>query len=138
GGREGQGCRDAGRTTCCVSRYDADLRGRRQRVAAVHVAPVPCGWDRPAARATLHVSRPPLPERRPRNRRECRDDARRALRLRRDRRRRARPQPHDGEFAPGMLCVRTPRGQGRRGESEAMSTITITDLEAAVEDAAAY
>src|SRR6059036_4020190 len=37
-----------------------------------------------------------------------------------------------------MLCVRTPRGKSRRGESEAMSTITITDLEAAVEDAAAY
>src|SRR5947199_7996367 len=37
-----------------------------------------------------------------------------------------------------MLCVRTPRGQGRCGESEDMSTITITDLGAAVEDAAAY
>src|SRR5881397_2697414 len=37
-----------------------------------------------------------------------------------------------------MLCVRTPRGQGRCGEGDAMSTITIIDLEAAVEDAAAY
>src|SRR6266513_5314578 len=37
-----------------------------------------------------------------------------------------------------MLCVRTPRGQSRSGESEGMSTITVTDLEAAVEDAAAY
>src|SRR5205814_9196257 len=65
-------------------------------------------------------------------------DARRTVRMRRDRRRHARPQPHDGQFAPGMLCFRTPRGQGRRGESATMSTITTTDLEAAVENAAAH
>src|SRR5438105_7688146 len=34
-----------------------------------------------------------------------------------------------------MLCLRAPRGQGGR---HGMSTITVTDLEAAVEDAAAY
>src|SRR5580765_2231690 len=58
--------------------------------------------------------------------------------MRRDRRRDARPQPHDGKQPARVLRLRPARGQGRSGESERMSTITITDLEAAVEDAAAY
>src|SRR5438876_11063175 len=37
-----------------------------------------------------------------------------------------------------MLRLRTPRRQSRCRESERMSTVTTTDLEAAVEDAAAH
>src|SRR5215218_7336409 len=37
-----------------------------------------------------------------------------------------------------MLCLRPARRQGRRREGEDMSTVTTTDLEAAVEDAAAH
>ena len=79
---------------------------------------------RPAARRRSHLPRPPLPERRPHDRHRLADDARGALRLRRDRRRHARPQPHDGQLPSGMLCVRPARRQGRRRESERMSTVT--------------
>src|SRR5205085_6326449 len=65
-------------------------------------------------------------------------DGRRPLRVRRDRGRHTRAQPHDGQLTARVLRVRTPRRQGCSGESDGMSTVTTTDLEAAVEDAAAY
>src|SRR6266545_2759831 len=114
-GRARQRGRDARRTTGRVPGYAADLRGRRQRVAAVHAPQIPCRRDRPTARTALHIPRPPLPERR----------------------RHSRPQPHDGEQPPRVLRLRPPRGQDRCRESESMSTV-ITDLEGVVEDAAAH
>ena len=49
------------------------------------------------------------------------DDARGPLRLRRDRRRHARPQPDDGQLASRMLRLRAPRRQGGSRESERMT-----------------
>ena len=92
----------------------------------------------PLSREDLHVPRPPLPERRPRDRHRRGDDARGPVRLRRDRRRHARAQPHDGQLAARVLRLRPPRRQGRRRESERMSTASTTDLQHAVEDAAAH
>ncbi len=92
----------------------------------------------PLQEKILHLPRPPLPERGPHDRHRLADDDRRALRLRRDRGRHARPQPNDGQLPSGMLCVRPPSRQGRRRESERMSTVTTTDLQHAVEDAAAH
>ena len=69
---------------------------------------------------------------------ERRDDARRRLRLRRDRRRDARAKPHDGQLTPRVRRLRPPGRSDRRDESEGMSTITTTDLAQAVEDAAAH
>ena len=43
------------------------------------------------------------------------------LRVRRDRRRHARPQPHDGQLPSGMLRLRPPGRQSRGRESERMS-----------------
>ena len=96
------------------------------------------GGHRPARRAAPHLPGAPLPERRPRDRHERRDDARGRLRLRRDRRRHARAKPHDGQLAARVRRLRPPRRDGRRDESEGMSTITTTDLAQAVEDAAAH
>ena len=64
--------------------------------------------------------------------------ARRSLRLRRDRRRNPRAEPHDGQLSPGMCRIRTAGRPGRRRESERMSTVTGTDIQHAVEDAAAH
>ena len=44
---------------------------------------------------------------------DARDDARRPLRLRRDRGRHARPEPDDGQLAARVLRLRAPRRQGR-------------------------
>ena len=74
----GRGRRDARRPPGGAARHDADRRARRRDLAAVHAAPLPFRRDRPAAGADPHLSRPPLPERRPRHRRARRDDARRA------------------------------------------------------------
>ena len=74
---------------------------------------------RPARREDPHLPRPPLPERRARDRHGRRDDARGAVRLRRDRRRHPRAESHDGQLAARMRRLRPPRRQGRRGESEA-------------------
>ena len=109
-GGEGQGRRDAGRPPRRLARHDADRPARRGAVPPVHAAPLPRRGNRPARREALHVSRPPLPERRSRHRRGRRDDARRAVRLRRDRRRHARAQPHDGQLA---ARVRRLRPEGR-------------------------
>ena len=49
GGREGQRRRDARRPARCLPRHHPDTGKRRERLPAVHVAPVPCGRDRPAA-----------------------------------------------------------------------------------------
>ena len=67
------------------------------------------------------------------------EDARRrrgALRLRRDRGRDARAQPHDGQLAARVHRVRAASRQGRGGEGR-MSTVAV-DLQQAVEDAAAH
>src|SRR5207253_10648303 len=81
-------------------------------------------------------SRPPLPERRPRDRHGRRDDARGRVRVRRDRRRDARAEPHDGQLAARVRGLRPSRRSRRRRESQ-MSSVA-TDLQQAVEDAAAY
>src|SRR5581483_4714859 len=62
-----------------------------------------------------------LPERRPRDRHERRDDRRGAVRLRRDRRGHARSQPHDGELAARMRRLRTPCRPRRCGEGAGVS-----------------
>ena len=92
----------------------------------------------PLRRADPHLPRPPLPERRPRHRHGRRDDARGPLRLRRDRRRHARAQPHDGQLPARVRRLRAPRRQGSRDEGEGMSVDVTTDLQQAVEDAAAH
>ena len=74
---QGQRRRDAGRPAGRLPRHDAHRGRRRERVPAVHAAPVPCGRDRPAEGTDPDLPRPPLPERRPRDRRGCTDDARR-------------------------------------------------------------
>src|SRR5205823_632151 len=79
---------------------------------------------------------PPLPERRSRDRRECRDDARRPLRLRRDRRWDTRTEPDDGQLAARVLRVR-PEGRSR-GCGEGGMSVVETDLQGVVEDAAAH
>ena len=68
-GREGQGRRDARRPARRLPRHDAHLGARRRALAPVHAAPLPRGGNRPARGEDLHVPRPPLPERRPRDRR---------------------------------------------------------------------
>ena len=73
----------------------------------------------PLVRADLHLPCAPLPERRPRDRHRRRDDARRALRLRRDRGRHARPQPDDGQLPARVLRL---RAQGREGSSRKEQT----------------
>ena len=78
----------------------------------VHAPPLSRRRDRPAQREDLHVPGPPLPERRSRDRHGRRDDARRRLRVRRDRRRHARAQPDDGQ-PPAR--VRRLRSTGRSG-----------------------
>ena len=98
-GREGPRRRDSRRTTRRLARHDADPGGRRGDLAPVHAAPLPRGGHRPARGADPHLPGAPLPERRARDRRARRDDRRGALRLRRDRRRDARPQPDDGQLA---------------------------------------
>ena len=107
-------------------------------LAPVHASPLPRCGDRPARAADPHVPRAPLPERRPDDRHRRPDHARGPLRLRRDRRRDARAQPHDGQLSPGMCCIRTAGRPGRRRESERMSTVTTIDIQHAVEDAAAH
>ena len=57
------------------------------------------GGHRPALRADPDLPGAPLPERRPRDRRARRDDARGAVRMRRDRRRHPRAEPDDGQLA---------------------------------------
>ena len=115
-------------------------RGRRRDLAPVHAPPLPRGGIDPLAEPILTYPVPPLPERRPRDRRARRDDARGPLRLRRDRGRHARPQPDDGQLAARVLRLRTPaRRPGRRGERRAHEhDVTTTDLQHAVEDAAAH
>ena len=118
--------------TTRIAEEDAD------DLAAVHAAPLPQRRHRPLARADPHLPGAPLPERRPRDRRARRDDGGGALCVRRDRRRHARPEPHDGQLTPRVHRVRPTCRKGRSGESEGMSTITTTDLQHAVEDAAAH
>ena len=98
-----------GRAPGGLARHDADRARRRGGVAPVHAPPLPGRRDRPARRADPHVPRPPLPERRPRDRHGRRDDARGRLRLRRDRRRDARAKPHDGQLTPRVRRLRPPR-----------------------------
>ncbi|TML32309.1 MAG: fumarate hydratase, partial [Actinobacteria bacterium] len=57
--------------------------------------------------------------------------------MRRDRRRHARPQPDDGQLAARVHGLRPARGCGCRRESRVVS-IVATDLQQAVENAAAY
>ena len=97
------------------------LPGGRRDLAPVHAPPVPRSRDRPARRADLHLPRPPLPERRPRDRRARGDDPRGRLRLRRDRRRHSRKESHDGQLAPRVRRLRTARRQGCRGEGARMT-----------------
>ena len=75
----------------------------------------------PLAEPIHHVPGAPLPERRARDRRARVDDARGRLRLRRDRGRHAREEPHDGQQPSGMHGVRTPCGSRRGGEGSRMS-----------------
>ena len=75
------------------------------------------GADRPARAADPHLPRAPLPERRPDDRHGRPDHARRALRLRRDRRRNARPQPDDGHSL--LECVVFGRRAGRAAAEKA-------------------
>ncbi len=117
--------------TTRITREDAEISLpymlRRYRAAG----------DRPPPAADPHVSSAPLPERRARDRRARRDDRRRPVRVRRDRRRHARAQSDDGQLAPRVLRLRT---QGRacgRGKGTRMSTVA-TDLAQVVEDAAAH
>jgi succinate dehydrogenase / fumarate reductase flavoprotein subunit/L-aspartate oxidase len=110
-----------------LARHDAHRGGGRERLPAVHAPPLPCRRNRSPRREDFHLPRPPLPERRPRDRHERRDDARGRLRVRRDRRRHAWAQPHDGQQPPRVCRLRPPRRQGRRRESERMSIETITD-----------
>src|SRR5581483_4625547 len=86
----------------------------------------------------LYLPRPPLPERRPRDRHERRDNSRRRVRVRRDRGRHARTQPHDGQQPARVRRLRAARRQGGSGESERMSIDVGIDLQHAVEDAAAH
>ncbi len=72
---KGSGVETAGRPPGRLPRHDADPRGGRRRLAAVHAAPLPRGRDRPADGADPHLPGAPLPERRPRHRRARRDDA---------------------------------------------------------------
>ena len=83
---KGKGVETPGRPPRRLPRHDADRGGRRRDLAAVHAPPLPRRGDRPAARADPHLPRAPLPERRPHDRHARPDHARRALRLRRDRR----------------------------------------------------
>src|SRR5262249_31687611 len=92
--------------------------------------------DRPAEGAHPHLSGPPLPEWRAPHPRERADDARKSLRLRGERPPHPREPPHDGRPRTPMRRGPGPRGEGATESS--MSTMTTTDLEAAVEDAAAY
>ena len=71
---------------------------------------------RPARGADLHLPRPPLPERWARDRRARGDDARRRLRLRRDRGRHPRKEPHDGKLAARVRRLRASGRQGGGGE----------------------
>jgi succinate dehydrogenase / fumarate reductase flavoprotein subunit/L-aspartate oxidase len=64
---------------------DTDPAGRRGGVPAVHAPPLPGGRDRPATREDPDLSRPPLPERRPRDRHRRAHDRRGPVRVRRDR-----------------------------------------------------
>src|SRR5581483_10051925 len=80
---------------------------------------------------------PALPERRARDRRARRDDARGRLRLRRDRGRHPRAEPDDGQFAARVHSLRPARRRGCGGEGARMSVVA-TDLQHAVEDAAAH
>ena len=139
GGREGQGRRDAGRPARRLPRHDADPARATPSVSLPYMLRrYRAARDRPAARADLHVSRPPLPERRPRDRRERRDDARGALRLRRDRRRDARAQPDDGQLAcssaASSAAARAGPPRRKRGHEHASTPIS----QRAVEDAAAH
>ena len=84
---------------------------RRRGVAAVHAPPLPRRGHRPAAREDPHLPGAPLPERRARDRHRRRDDARRCLRLRRDRRRHARAQPDDGQLAARVRRLRKRAGR---------------------------
>jgi tartrate/fumarate subfamily iron-sulfur-dependent hydro-lyase alpha chain len=128
--------RDSGRPSGGPARHDACPRGRRRDLASVHAAPLPFRRDRPPAGAGLHLPRPPLPERRPRDRRARRDDPARPICLRRDRRRHPRPQPDDGQ-QPARVHGFRPACRGRRSSEGCMSAIA-TDLRQTVEDAAAY
>ena len=110
--------RDRGRPPGRLPRHDPDPGGRRGRLAAVHAAALPRRRHRSAHRAAPHLPCPPLPERRSRDRRARRDHARGAVRLRRDRRRHPRAQPHDGQLAARVRRLRTTRRTGSLGESE--------------------
>src|SRR4029078_9260369 len=79
-----------------------------------------------------------LPERRPGDRPRGPDDARGALRLRRDRGRDARPEPDDGQLPARVLRLRAPRREGGSRKEQELSITVDTDLYGAVEDAAAH
>src|SRR5262249_8488522 len=117
--------------------YAPHPRGGRGGLAAVHAPPLPCGRGRPAGGGDPDLPGAPLPERGPRDRRPGRDDARRCVRVRRDRRRHARAQPDDGQLAARVHGLRQACRRGRGREGSGMSAVA-TDLQQAVEDAAAY
>ena len=119
GGREGQGRGDARRPSCGLARHDAHLARGRGDLAPVHASPVPGSGHRPPRRADLHLPRPPLPERWARDRRARGDDPRGRLRLRRDRGRHPRKEPHDGQLAARVRRVRPAcrQGGGERSRS---------------------
>src|SRR5581483_5039629 len=93
--------------------------------------------DRSARGKDPHLPGPPLPERRARDRHERGDDARRCLRVRRDRRRHAWAEPHDGQLAARVRRVRAPRRARSSGQGALVNAVA-TDLQRTVEDAAAH
>ncbi len=118
--------------TTRISEADAEIS------LAVHAPALPRLGRRPARRADPDLPRPPLPERRPRDRHGRRDDARGSLRVRRDRRGHARAEPHDGELPARVRRLRATRRQGGGDEGAGMTVDVTTDLQQAVEDAAAH
>ena len=111
---KGKGVADARRAAGRLARHDAHRARGRRDLAAVHASPLSRRRHRPARRADLHVPRPPLPERWARDRRARGDDARGRLRLRRDRGRHPRKEPHDGQLAARVHRLRAPRRDARR------------------------
>ena len=75
----------------------------------------------PLAEQHSHLPRPPLSERRARDRHRRRDDARGRVRLRRDRRRHPRAQPHDGQQPARVRRLRPAGGESCNRDGQELS-----------------